>query len=173
LSGHHCHATLAGNSDREDAVIRVLRERFGHASTERAISGPGLENIFQAIASLDGLNIGQTNAVEITRRALSGECDAAHEALNTFCALRSFAGNVALTFGARGGVYVAGGISPRILSFLTRSQFRARFEAKGRFRRYLEQIPCYVIVHPAAAFLGLKFLTRASTAGDQTLTRIA
>jgi glucokinase len=168
------HATLAGNSDREDAVIRVLRERFGHASTERAISGPGLENIFQAIASLDGLNIGQTNAVEITRRALSNECDVAQEALNTFCALLgSFAGNVALTFGARGGVYVAGGISPRILSFLTRSQFRPRFEAKGRFRRYLEQIPCYVIVHPAAAFLGLKFLTRASTAGEQTLPRIA
>jgi len=168
------HATLAGNSDREDAVIRVLRERFGHASTERAVSGPGLENIFHAIASLDGLNIGQTNAVEITSRALSDECDVAQEALNTFCALLgSFAGNAALTFGARGGVYVAGGISPRILSFLTRSQFRARFEAKGRFQRYLEQIPCYVIVHPAAAFLGLKFLTRASTAGEQTLPRKA
>lgn len=162
------HVTLAGNSDREDAVIKVLRERFGHASTERAISGPGLENIFQAIASLDGLNIGQTNAVEITRRALSDECDVAQEALNTFSALLgSFAGNAALTFGARGGVYVAGGISPRILSFLTRSQFRARFEAKGRFRRYLEQIPCYVIVHPAAAFLGLKFLIEESTAGEQ------
>ena len=168
------HATLAGNSEREDAIIAVLRERFGHASAERAISGPGLENIFQAIASLECLNIGQTNAVEITRRALSGECDVAQEALNTFGALLgSFAGNAALTFGARGGVYVAGGISPRILSFLTRSQFRARFEAKGRFRRYLEQIPCYVIVHPAAAFLGLKFLTRASTAGEQTLPRTA
>jgi len=64
------HATLAGNSDREDAIIRILRERFGHAS-ERAISGPGLENIFQAIARLTGLNMDQASAVEITRRAKS------------------------------------------------------------------------------------------------------
>ena len=159
------HATLAGHSDREDAIIRILRKRFGHASAERAISGPGLENIFQAIATLRALNIAQTDAAEITRRALSHECDVAHEALDTFCALLgSFAGNVALTFGAKGGIYVAGGISPRISSFLARSQFRAQFEAKGRFRRYLEQIPCYIIVHPAAAFLGLKFL---ASAGEQ------
>jgi glucokinase len=157
------HATLAGNSDREDAVIGILRERFGHASAERAISGPGLENIFQAIASLDGLNMDRTNAAEIARRALSDKCQVAYEALDTFCALLgSFAGNVALMFGALGGVYLAGGISPRILTFLIRSQFRARFEAKGRFRRYLKQIPCYVIIHPAAAFLGLKFLMEAT-----------
>jgi glucokinase len=166
------HATLAGHSDRQDAIIRVLRKRFGHASAERAISGPGLENIFHAIATLDGLNMAQTDAAEITRRALSDECDVAHEALDTFCALLgSFAGNVALTFGAKGGVYVAGGISPRISGFLARSQFRARFEAQGRFRRYLEQIPCFIIVHPTAAFLGLKFLTVAS-AGEQPLAHI-
>jgi glucokinase len=72
--------------------------------------------------------------------------------------LGSFAGNVALTFGARGGVYIAGGISPRIVDFLSRSEFRSRFEAKGRLRSYLEAVPSSVIVHPAAAFLGLKSL---------------
>jgi glucokinase len=90
---------------------------------------------------------------------------------STTCAL-THTRNVALTFGAQGGVYVAGGISPRILSFLTRSQFRAQFEAKGRFKRYLEQMPCYAIVHPAATFLGLKFLIEASTAGEQKLPHI-
>jgi glucokinase len=65
---------------------------------------------------------------------------------------------VALSFGARGGVYIAGGISPRIVGFLSQSEFRDRFEAKGRLRAYLEAIPTYVIVHPATAFLGLKSL---------------
>jgi glucokinase len=74
--------------------------------------------------------------------------------------LGSFAGNVALTFGARGGVYIAGGISPRILDFLIRSEFRKRFEAKGRLRNYLEAIPSYVITHPAAALIGLKSLVK-------------
>jgi glucokinase len=151
------HASLAGNSDREDAIIEMLRRRFGHASAERAISGPGLENIFQAIVTLDGLDICQMSAAEITQRALKNECKVAHEALGTFCALLgSFAGNIVLTFGARGGVYIAGGIAPRIVEFLARSQFRARFDGKGRFHGYLEQIPSYVIAHPAAAFLGLK-----------------
>ena len=62
-------------------------------------------------------------------------------------------------FGARGGAYIAGGISPRILDFTSRSEFRSRFEAKGRFRTYLERVPTQVIVHPAAAFLGLASLS--------------
>jgi glucokinase len=83
----------------------------------------------------------------------------AHEALARFCAfLGSFAGNIVLNFGARGGAYIAGGISPRFLNFMVHSEFRNRFEAKGRLRSYLETIPSYVIVHPAAAFLGLEFL---------------
>jgi glucokinase len=153
------HATLAGTSDREDKVIQYLRRRFGHASAERAISGAGLENIYLAIADIDGLTVDSQSAAEITNRALGRKCKIAHEALHTFCAfLGSFAGNVALTFGARGGVYIAGGISPRILNFLTESAFRNRFESKGRFRSYLERIPTSVIVHPAAAFLGLRSL---------------
>jgi glucokinase len=153
------HATLASNCDREDRIIQYLRGKFGHASAERAISGSGLENLYQAIALIDGLNVGHQSAAEITSQALAGNCKIAHEALRTFCAfLGSFAGSLALTFGANGGVYIAGGISPRILKFLGESEFRSRFEAKGRFRNYLEAIPSYVIVHPAAAFLGLQSL---------------
>lgn len=153
------HATLAGATDREDEIIKRLRKRFGHVSAERLVSGNGLENIYQSIIEIDRLSLEPKSAADITQRALNGDCRQACEALETFCAfLGSFAGNVALTFGARGGIYIAGGISPRIVGFLSQSQFRNRFEGKGRLQPYLETVPVYVIMHPAAAFLGLKAL---------------
>jgi glucokinase len=153
------HATLAGTCGREDAIIQQLRGRFGHVSAERAISGAGLENLFVAIAAVDGRHVSPLGAAEITEGALSGKCPVCHDALRTFCAfLGSFAGSVALTFRATGGVYIAGGISPLILEFIRNSDFRHRFEAKGRFSRYLQPIPSFVIIHPAAAFLGLSSL---------------
>ena len=156
------HATLAPACEQEDRIVNQLRKRFGHVSAERVISGSGLENIYQAIAALEGLEFPPRNAAEITNNALSGECPLARRSLQAFCAfLGSFAGNVALTFGARGGVYIAGGISPRILNFLIQSEFRKRFEAKGRFQKYLKAIPTYVITHPAAALIGLKSLVEA------------
>ena len=156
------HATLAPTSEEEDHIVNQLRKRFGHVSAERAISGSGLENIYHALAALEGLQTRPLSATEITKNALSGECQLARRSLHAFSAfLGSFAGNVALTFGARGGVYIAGGISPRILNFLIRSEFRNRFEAKGRFQSYLETIPTYVITHPAAALIGLKYLVGA------------
>jgi len=151
------HATLAGMCDREDEIIKQSRRRFGHVSAERVVSGAGLENIYQSIITLDGLLLAPRSAADITKSALCGDCPVAHEALAKFCTfLGSFAGNLVLTLGARGGAYIAGGISPRILDFLARSEFRDRFEAKGRLRPYLERVPSYVVVHPAAAFLGLR-----------------
>jgi len=116
-----------------------------------------LENIYRAVGAVDKVETPLQNATQITKSALRGECDIAIEALNAFCAfLGSFAGNVALTFDARGGVYIAGGISPRIVDFMRKSQFRVRFEGKGRFRQYLKSIQVHVITNPAAAFIGLK-----------------
>jgi glucokinase len=159
------HATLAPTGEQEDHIVAYLRKRFGHVSAERAISGSGLENIYQAIAALEGLDIPPRNAAEITKIAFSGECQLARRSLYAFCAfLGSFAGNVALTFGARGGVYIAGGISPRILDFVIRSEFRKRFEGKGRLRNYLAAIPSYVITHPAAALIGLRSLVKRTLA---------
>jgi glucokinase len=154
------HATLAGACEREDRILAYLRDRFGHVSAERVVSGPGLENIFRAIAVIDGCGELAAGAAEITINALENKCQIAREALNLFCAfLGSFAGNVALTFGARGGVYIGGGIPPRILSFMSQSDFRKRFESKGRFHDYLRTIPTSVITHPAAALVGLKSLS--------------
>jgi glucokinase len=155
------HATMAATSQREDAIVDYLRRQFGHVSAERVISGSGLENLYRAVVALDGIDAPQRNAAEITKAALDGDCSIARTALDLFCAmLGTIAGNVALTFGARGGVYIAGGIAPRLTEFMARSQFRARFEHKGRFRTYLEAIPSSVIVHPAATFLGLRSIAK-------------
>jgi glucokinase len=153
------HATLPGMSRREDAVIAHLRERFDHVSAERAVSGPGLANLYQALGALDGADVPMRSGIEITDAALNGSCVFCREALDMFCAmLGTVAGNAALTFGGRGGVYIAGGITPRIADYLARSQFRARFEAKGRFRPYVAAIPSSVIMHPEPAFIGLRWL---------------
>jgi glucokinase len=154
------HATLATTSRREDVILDQLRQRFGHVSAERVLSGPGLENLYRAIAAVDELDVPSRSASEITQAALQGACPASRAALDMFCAmLGGFAGNVALTYGARGGVYIAGGIAPRILGHLAVSEFRSRFVQKGRFQTYLEEIPSQVIVHPAATFLGLMALS--------------
>jgi glucokinase len=159
VSSEGGHATMPANSVREDAILDFLRHRFGHVSAERVLSGPGIENLYQAIAALDGIAAPPRNATEITIAALNGVCPTSRASLDTFCAmLGGFAGNVALTFGALGGVYITGGIAPRILDFLANSEFRCRFEQKGRLRAYLQAIPSQVIVHPAATFLGLTSL---------------
>lgn len=156
------HVTLPAASSREDAIVDYLRRQFGHVSAERAVSGMGLENLYRAIAAIDGVTVPERSAADITEGALAGTCPTSRAALDVFCAmLGTVAGNIALTFGARGGVYIAGGIAPRIVRHLAGSEFRARFEAKGRFRNYLERIPVNVIMHPNATFIGLKALAQA------------
>jgi glucokinase len=161
LNSEGGHVTLAGSSPREDAVIAHLRARFGHVSAERALSGPGLENLYQAIAALDGVAAPARNAAAISQAARKGECPVCRAALDLFCALLGdVAGNLALTFGARGGVYIAGGIVPRLSEELMRSAFRTRFDGKGRMRAYVEPIPVNVVMHQDPAFVGLKALAQ-------------
>jgi glucokinase len=153
------HATMSAISSREDAILDALRQRFGHVSAERVLSGSGIENLYEVIATLDSTDAPPRNAAQITVAALKGACPTSREALDMFCAmLGGFAGNVALTCGARSGVYIAGGIAPRIVDFLESSEFRRRFEQKGRLSTYLRDIPTQVILHPAASFVGLTSL---------------
>jgi glucokinase len=157
------HATLPSTSAREDLVIERLRERFGYVSGEHAVSGTGLENLYRAIAAIADVDVPERRAADITKAALEGTCPTSRTALDLFCAfLGGIAGDIALTFGARGGVYIAGGIAPRIIDFLERSEFRARFEAKGRSRSYVECVPTNVIMHPDATFVGLQALVQQS-----------
>lgn len=153
------HATLSSSSPTEDAIIAKLRLQFGHASAERALSGDGLKNLYHAIVELESLQVPERSAAEITDAAIAGRCAASRTALDIFCSLLGgLAGNLALSFGAAGGVYVAGGIVSHMRDYLPKSQFRARFEAKGRFARYLKEIPVYLILHDDPAFLGLQAL---------------
>jgi glucokinase len=165
------HVTLPATSPREEAIIGYLRGRFGHASAERAVSGGGLENLYDAVRTVDGASAPARNAAEIAQAATAGQCPVSVAALDMFCAmLGTVAGNVALTLGARGGVYLGGGIVPRITDYLARSEFRARFEAKGRLRDYLSAIPTSVIVHPEPAFMGLSELAERQVRYTQHLT---
>ncbi len=151
------HATLPATSAREAAVLAKMREHFGHVSIERALSGRGIQNVYQAIAAVDGASVPQRDAAAITSAALDGSCATSRATLDMFCAwLGAVAGNLALTFCARGGVYIAGGIPPRFPDYLARSDFRRQFESKGRYDSYLRPIPAYIVTTPDISFLGLK-----------------
>ena len=150
------HATVATGTPREEALVHWLQDRFDHVSAERVISGEGLVNLYQAVAGLAGETAEPLEPAAVTERALSGRDPQCAEALTHFCALLGCAaGNLALTFWSRGGLYLAGGIAPRILPFLEASDFRARFEAKGRLGDFLAEIPTWAIVEDHPAFYGL------------------
>lgn len=146
LGGEGGHVSLAGAEDFEDEVIRQLRRRFGHASAERALSGPGLVNLYEAACALAGVAAQAHGADEVTRAALAGTDPQCVQAVDTFFSLLgTAAGNLALSLGARGGVYIGGGIVPRLGERIQASRFRERFDSKGRFTPYLSAIPVYVV----------------------------
>ncbi len=149
------HVTFSPASQREADILQVLRERFAHVSAERVISGAGLVNVYQALARLDGVQARALSPAEVSAHATDGSDPRCREALETFCAmLGTAAGNLALTLGARGGVYLGGGIVPKIGTFLDGTAFRERFEQKGRMTGYLSGIATYVILARHPALLG-------------------
>ncbi|MCO6415413.1 glucokinase [Siccirubricoccus sp. KC 17139] len=156
LASEGGHASLAAQALEEAAVIATVRAEHGHVSAERLISGQGIEALYAALGGEKG-----TSAPEVTARALAGGDAISGKTLALFCALLgSFAGDVALMFGARGGVFIGGGICPRFPDVLARSEFRARFEAKGRFQAWLAPVPTWLILRPDPAMLGLAALAR-------------
>lgn len=155
LSGEGGHVTLAAADDREASVISLIRAQHGHVSAERLISGFGLGNLYMALRSLADKPGERLRPEEVSARADAGD-DIAAEALGHFFAfLGTVAGNLALTLGALGGVYIAGGIVPRLKESFLASGFRARFESKGRYLEYLRRIPTYLVIEPVPAFRGL------------------
>ena len=160
VEGEGGHRTLAAHGAREWAIVNALAERFGHASAERALSGPGIEALHRAIASIDGVPEGRDRtAAEIAHDAFTRSDPIAEEAIATFTGLLgSVAGDLALTLGARGGVYVAGGIVPGWGDRFDAARFLDRFRAKGRFRDYLGAVPVRVVTHPYPALAGVEHL---------------
>ena len=147
IDGEGGHVTLGGSNPLEDAVIGVLRKRFGHASAERALSGPGLVNLHDALCAVEGVPVRELTPTEVTQLASAGSdarCVAVVDLF--FSLLGNVAGNLAVTLGSRGGIYIGGGIVPRLGDWIDRSAFRERFIGKGRFRDYLDAMPTYVVL---------------------------
>lgn len=158
LAGEGGHASFAPVTRDEMRILDALWDEHGHVSAERLLSGPGLEAIHRVLAGE------QLTAAGITARALDGSCAACRATVDAFCAiLGSVAGNVALTLGATGGMYIGGGIVPRLGPLFHASAFRARFEGKGRLQGYLARIPTYLVTEPYSALRGVAALLDAAT----------
>jgi glucokinase len=180
LASEGGHASFAPRTELEIAVLRFLLRRYEHVSWERLLSGEGLVNLVEALAEIQERKPAEDVTASIaadrrsappwiTRRAAEGEplCLAA---VNLFCELYGAeAGNLALKVLATGGVFVAGGIAPKLLEFLTDGRFKEAFSAKGRMRKLLEQMPVNVVLDPKAGLLGAAALAaRAAQLAPQT-----
>lgn len=155
LDGEGGHVDFAPIDEIDIAIWQFLTDKMGHASAEEVMSGRGLVHIYQAIAKHKNLSAPLDDPADITERALDGSCALSVATLNQFCKiLGSFAGNLALNLGTRGGVYIGGGIAPRFTNFIKQSDFRKRFEAKGRFRDYVAGIPTFIITEPDHGLIG-------------------
>lgn len=151
------HVTLAATDAREDAVVAGLRARCGRAGAEEALSGRGLANLHAVVAALQGRDVPARDAAAVVEAAAT--CPVAAEAVSLFLRfLAGLAGDLALAWGARGGVFLAGGILPRLLPLPDPAAFRARFEAKAPMDRWMAGVPLAAVTHPAPAFLGLAAL---------------
>jgi glucokinase len=158
------HVSLAADSRREADVLELVRAEYGHVSAERLVSGIGIPLLYRSLCRLDGKPDEKLEvaAPEVSRRALARESPEAEEAVQMFCGLLgSVAGNLALTLGSQGGIYIGGGVVPRLGPLFDRALFRRRFEAKGRFRDYLRAIPTYLITAPYPALAGSAALLAA------------
>jgi glucokinase len=155
LAAEGGHVTAAAADDFESDVLRVLRAQVDHVSAERVLSGIGLPLLHRAVCEVRGVPFSPLDAEGITRAAREQGDAGCRTTLDTFCAmLGTFAGNVALTVGARGGVFVAGGIAQKLGDDFIASRFRERFEAKGRFAPYMARIATGLITAPHAALTG-------------------
>jgi glucokinase len=164
LPGHpraHVLATEAGQvslapgNEREIEILRLFRRERAHVSFEDALSGPGLLKLYGALCQLRGSPAQLLTPAEVTMAALAGSDGAAVEALEVFCGLLgSFVGDLVLLYGARGGVYLAGGILPQIQPFLLASTFAERYFNKGVMRAYLQQVPVRLIEHGQLGVIG-------------------
>lgn len=155
LEGEGGHTSFSPCDETETWLWEEARKVYGHVSTERFLSGAGLQFIHQCLTRRAGLKRETLTPPEITGRALEASCPHSMRTLDIFCAiLGTAAANLALILGARGGIYLGGGIIPKLGDYFERSPFHARFHDKGRFGDYLAAIPVYVITSPYPGLVG-------------------
>jgi glucokinase len=164
------HKGFAPETDLQRKVLEALLRRFDRVSVERVVSGAGLENIYQALGQEMDPDSPQLSAAEIFGEAAGGGSDQATLAVALFFEiLGQFAGDIALAFGAKDGVYIAGGIVRRYPEMFEDSSFRSGFENKGRYRSYMESIPTKLITHPQPGLLGASYVALESLRGTEVM----
>ncbi|WP_286268728.1 glucokinase [Thalassotalea hakodatensis] len=155
ISGEGGHVDFAPIDAIEVQVFEYLDKKYSHVSYEQLLSGLGIEQIYQALNEIHQSGLPTRSANQISELGLSGDCRICHQTLLQFCKiLGSFAGNLALTMSSFGGVYIAGGIVPRFIEFFKQSEFRSRFESKGRLSSFNHTIPTFVITESQPGILG-------------------
>jgi len=155
LGGEGGHVDFAPTNELECEILTYLLNKYEHVSYEQLLSGLGLEQIYQALVHIKQVQLPKLTAKQISENALSKQCDICDQSLAQFCRiLGSFAGNLALTLASFGGVYIAGGIVPRFIKYFQHSEFRERFENKGRFKDFNQNIPTFVITESQPGLLG-------------------
>ncbi len=156
ISGEGGHVGFAPNTEEEVRLWRRMREKYGRVSAERVLNGAGLVNIYRFVGDESGQQVGDVDAPEISRRALAGEELAINAVRMFFDLLGSVTGDLALAFGSRAGVYIGGGITPKLLDFARRSNLVERFLDKGRVAAILHSMPIWVILEERAALYGVR-----------------
>lgn len=163
VSGEGGHCTLAASNDREAEIIRVARDRLGHVSAERLLSGIGISELEHSMMRVEGVNDYAPRASrQIITAAADGEIRAQRTVQQMVQFLATVGSNLALIYGATGGVYLTGGILPRVSHVIDWTQYHQRFIDKGRFKSYLEPIPNVLITHQQPGLLGLSAMVQSA-----------
>lgn len=162
VQGEGGHVAYDGRNEREFKIVQALRNQLGHVSAESLVSGAGLVLLYKTLLRLrEGQYAGDIQPAEVTQKAMDRSCLVAVDAVDLFCEIFGrVAGDLALTLGARGGVYIGGGIIPKMLELFSASKFRTRFQQHGRFGQYLSEIPTYVITSDCPALRGAALACR-------------
>lgn len=159
VSSEGGHVTIPVSNGRElEIVLHMKHTKYRHVSAERVASGKGLVNLYESICAIDHLeDMPELTAAEISKAAIEKTCPVCEECLDLFCHfLGVVAGNLALTLGSKGGVYLAGGIIPKLGDYFEKSRFYKSYFSHGRFNEYLKKIPIYVIIRDNLALEGLR-----------------
>jgi glucokinase len=155
LSTEAGQIAFAPGDEREAAILRILARTRPYVSVESLLSGPGLLATYRALAELDGSQALLATPGEVSAAGIAGTDPTARAALDVFCAvLGGFVGDLAMLYGAQGGVFLAGGILPQISDFVLGSRFRARYFNKGVMRPFLERVPVWLVEHGHLGVLG-------------------
>ncbi|MCV2884251.1 glucokinase [Aestuariibacter sp. AA17] len=166
LDGEGGHVDFAPMDEFDFAIWQHIKALHGHVSAEEVLSGRGIVHIYQGIAALLDLEPELNEPASITQKAIEGSCHLCAKTLQQFCKIMgSFGGNLALNLATTGGVYIGGGIASRFIEFIQSSDFRQRFEDKGRFADYVQRIPTYIITEPDHGLLGAAAYLEQNYAG--------